>query len=96
METVVQTLFSPSLYLTEEAVERQLELLKRSYSNTNMKAAEAASSSRLLSLTPMKHSSDSKLHALIGNNLHDKYAGFSHSNVSVSHYRWCCFLKFLS
>ena len=66
MVTVVQTLFSPFLYLTEDAVERQLELLKRTYSNTNMKAAEAASSSRLLSLTPMRHSSDAKLHALLG------------------------------
>ena len=66
METAVLTLFSPSLYLTEAAVERQLELLKRTYSNSNMKAAEAASSSRLLALAPMKHSSDSKLRALLG------------------------------
>ena len=62
----MHTLFSPSLYLTDDAVERQLELLKRSYSNANMKAAEAASSSRLHSLTPMRHSSDAKLHALLG------------------------------
>ena len=67
METVLLTLFTPSLYLLEDAVERQVELLKRSYSNANMKAHEAASSSRLLALAPMRYSSDAKLRALIGN-----------------------------
>lgn len=66
MERALLTLFSPALYLLEAAVERQLELLKRTYNNANMKAAEAASSSRLLALAPMKHSSDSKLRTLLG------------------------------
>ena len=69
METAVATLFSPSSYLTEAAVQRQLELLKRTYSNSNMKASEAASSSRLLALAPMRHSSDSKLRAILGNKI---------------------------
>lgn len=66
LETVAQTLFDPAQYLTEGAVERQSELLKRQYSNANLKASDAAASCRLLAIAPMRHSSSSKLTALLG------------------------------
>lgn len=66
MEILTTTLFNPTQYLTEAAVQRQSELLKRAYTNANMKAADAASDARLLALAPMQHSSDAKLSALLG------------------------------
>jgi hypothetical protein len=66
LETVVKTLFDPAQYLTEGAVERQSELLKRQYSNANLKSSEAAATCRLLAIAPMRHSSGSKLTALLG------------------------------
>ena len=69
VETVVSTLFEPSKYLTQEALDRQVELLKRAYCNADMKPSDAASSSRVLALSPMRHSCDSKLEALSGDRL---------------------------
>ena len=66
VETVVSTLFDLSKYLTQDALNRQVELLKRAYCNADMKPSEAASSSRVLALAPMRHSCDSKLEELSG------------------------------
>jgi hypothetical protein len=70
MEMLTAALFNPAQYLTEAAVQRQTELLKRRYTNANLKSSEASYNARLGALAPMQYSSEAKLSALLGAHTH--------------------------
>ena len=64
LQSVLNVMYTPSLYLTEASFLRLQESLARQYSNETLKAHAAARTSRLLALIPSRFSSKQKLQCL--------------------------------
>ena len=86
MEMLAAALFNPAQYLTETAVQRQTELLKRRYTNANLKSSEASYNARFEALAPMQYSSEAKLSALLGAHTHYVILIQSFSSPITVHY----------